>query len=216
MRRAEDRISSVILGAEYEYGSPQLQKKSPGHLFKDFGISTENLSIEHQGIVYYGEVERTLNKPGLCVHRNGTMNRQEPAIIFGDPQTRIIVAFENNPLYRIKSFISAYKIDPSGFKEFIETGNVGLHPTERKQLNAKFSENKVNLGTYKSMKSKFFKQLPEDARLSNKQIKEGKEARETKTPGELTRKEEKVIRRLEKYEKLKREFERDNDFKFDL
>ena len=45
LKRAEKRIPSVILGPEYEYGSPQLQRKSPAHLFKDFGISAETLSV---------------------------------------------------------------------------------------------------------------------------------------------------------------------------
>ena len=216
LRRAQDRISSVSLGSEYEYGSPQLQKKSSSNLFKDFGISTESLSTECQGIVCYGEIERKLNKPGLCVHRNGTMNRQEPAIIFGDPQTRTIVAFENNPLYQKKSFRSAYKIDPSAFEEFIKTGNVGLHPIERKQLIANISENKASLEKQRLMKSQFFKQLPKDARLNNKQIREGKQVRETKTPGDLTPKEEKIIKRLEKFEKSQRQFEIDNFFKLDL
>lgn len=76
-------------------------------------------------------MEKFLQNPNL-IRKDGSLNNQEPAIIFGNPKSQKVVAFENNILYDKNSFVSGYEIEEEAFEEFIKTVNIGLHPQERK------------------------------------------------------------------------------------
>ena len=75
-------------------------------------------------------METILSKQGLVVRKDGTLNKQEPTINIGDPETRGIISFENNPLYDKHHFISSYPVSPEAFEAFKETGNIGISKEE--------------------------------------------------------------------------------------
>ena len=54
--------------------------------------------------------ETTLGKPNLVIHPDGTLNKQEAALILGDKDNYGIVAFSKNPFYDKHYFISCYSI----------------------------------------------------------------------------------------------------------
>ena len=107
-----------------------MERKAPGHL-PDFGISTEGKSLEEMATEYKDLVETILGKPDLVVRKDGTLNKQEPTINMGDPETLGIVAFENNSLYDKHRFISSYPVSGEAFDHFVKTGEIGLSPDER-------------------------------------------------------------------------------------
>lgn len=78
-------------------------------------------------------METILSKQGLVVRKDGTLNKQELTINIGDPETRGIISFENNPLYDKHHFISSYPVSPEAFEAFKETGNIGISKQERAQ-----------------------------------------------------------------------------------
>ena len=138
LRRAEPRYSSEALGESYEYGQKQLERKAR-HLV-DFGISIEVKSIQEMAEEYKRYVENISRRPNLVVHKNGTLNKQEPTINIEDRKSREIVAFENNSLYDKHRFISSYPISDESFEDFVQTGNIGLSPEEKKAENDKLQK----------------------------------------------------------------------------
>jgi len=107
--RAEPLYSREILGDSYEYGGKHLERKAPKHL-PDFDIYIEGKSLEEVAMEYKDLVETILAKQSLVVRKDGTINKQEPTINIGDPETRAITAFENNSLYDKHRFISSYPV----------------------------------------------------------------------------------------------------------
>ena len=83
-------------------------------------------------IEYKDFLESLLSKQNLVIRKDGTLNKQEPTIHIGDPESLGIIVFENNPSYKDHHFISGYPISDEAFQVFKETGNIGLSPEERK------------------------------------------------------------------------------------
>lgn len=212
-RRAEPLFTSNVLGDSSQYGSQQLERKAPRHL-KDFGISTEDKSQEKMAFEYRNFVEEMLQKPNLVVHRNGTLNKQESTISIGDPESRGIVVFENNSLYDdIYHFITCYPPSPEGFEEFKTTGNLGLSPEERAAETDRLQMLEAQRQREEASPHSLHNNLPEDARMSNKQLREVESLnhRLGEDPNfELTEKETKLMQRAQKYERHKNEFDQNN------
>ena len=131
LRRSQPLYPSQALGDSYKYAGKQLERKAPRHLH-DFGISTEGKTVEEMAIEYKDLLETILAKPNLVICEEGTLNKQEPTINIGDPETRGIVSFENNLLYEDHHFIRGYPISKEAFEVFKEIGNIGLSPAEIK------------------------------------------------------------------------------------
>jgi len=106
-----------------------LERKAPRHL-EDFGISTEGKTVEEMVMEYKDLVESLLSKSNLVIREDGKLNKQEPTINIGDPESQGIVSFENNPLYEDHHFITSYTISKEAFETFEETGNIGSSPEE--------------------------------------------------------------------------------------
>ena len=209
LRRAQPLYPSQVLGDSYQYGGKQLERKAPRHL-PDFGISIVGKSIEELGVEYKDLVETILSKQGLVVRKDGTLNKQEPTINIGDPETRGIISFENNPLYEDHHFISGYPISEEAFEAFKETGNVGISPEERAQ---KINELQKTQAQAKKAARSFYSNLPEDARIGNQQLREVETLQEQlkQDPSiSLTEKEKNMIQRAEKYQQYKTQYYQNN------
>lgn len=97
----------------------------------DYNVSLEGKPKDEQGLAYFHEVEEFLKTPNLIVREDGTMNNQEPSILFLDKDSGLLASFEKNLFYDKYHFISSYEIDEDALKEFIRTGNIGASPAER-------------------------------------------------------------------------------------
>jgi hypothetical protein len=82
-----------LKGPDYLYSQKQLQPKGLRHL-SDFGISPKGKTLNEIASTYMFCVEELLRKPDLIWHKDGIMNKQEPAILGGDPESGLIAAFE--------------------------------------------------------------------------------------------------------------------------
>jgi hypothetical protein len=131
LRRAEPRYSSEVLGKYFQYSQEQLEIKAQSHLQKDYEVSSEGITKNEQGLSYKALIEDLLQTPDLIVQEHGTMNHQESATIFLDPDSTLFASFENNPLYENHHFITSYKIHKDAVNEFIKTGNIGESPETR-------------------------------------------------------------------------------------
>lgn len=149
LRRAEPLYPSQVLGDSFKYGRKQLEKKAPGHL-QDFNISTEGKTVEQMAMEYKNLSETILSKPNLVIRKDGRLNKQEPTVNIGDPESLGIVAFENSPLYEDHHFISTYTISEQAFQFFNKTGNIGISPEERKAITAKDTARKEQLQNEKT------------------------------------------------------------------
>ena len=220
LRRAQPLYPSEVLGDSYQYGGKQLERKAPRHL-PDFGISTEGKSLEEMASEYKNLVETILGKQDLVTREDGTLNKQEPTINIGDPETFGIVVFEKNPLYDNHHFITSYPVSKEAFEYFEETGNIGLSPEEREaeinelqRLQAKAEREKE-----KENARSFYSSLPEDARISNEQLREVEDLKtelEVDPNFELTDNQEKLLKRAENYQRHKTEFEKNQNKKDEL
>lgn len=117
LRRAQPLYPSQVLGDSFKYGGKQLEKKATRHL-QDFGISTEGKTVEEMAIEHKDLLEIIVSKPNLVIREDGTLNKQEPTVNIGDPESWAIVSFENNPLYEDHHFISGYLILKEAFEVF--------------------------------------------------------------------------------------------------
>lgn len=211
-RRAEPLYPSKVLGESYQYGGKQLERKAPRHL-PDFGISIVGKSIEQLGVEYKDLVETILSKQGLVVRKDGTLNKQELTINIGDPETRGIVSFENNPLYDKYHFISSYPVSPEAFEAFKETGNIGMSKEERAQEINKVQRTQAQAERERTTARSFYNTLPEDARIGNQQLREVEAIQEQlkQDPSlSLTEKEKDMLQRAEKYQQYKNKFYQNN------
>ena len=211
-RRAEPLYPSQVLGDSYQYGGKQLERKAPRYL-PDFGISIVGKSIEELGVEYKDLVETILSKQGLVVRKDGTLNKQEPTINIGDPETRGIISFENNPLYDKHHFISSYPVSPEAFEAFKETGNIGISKEERAQEINELQRTQAQAERERTRARSFYSNLPEDARIGNQQLREVETLQEQlkQDPSiSLTEKEKNMIQRAEKYQQYKNEFYQNN------
>jgi len=214
LRRAQPLYPSQVLGDSFKYGGKQLERKAPRHLL-NFGFSIQDKTIQEMANEYRDLIEMLLSKPNLITHQDGTLNKQESTINIGDPESRIIVAFENNSLYEDHHFISAYSISDEAFKTFEETGNIGSSPEERAQEINKFQKAKAQAEREKTASSSFYNSLPEDARIGNEQLRQVKSLQEQlkQDPSiSLTEKEKRMIQRAEKYQQYKTKFYQDTPF----
>ena len=212
LRRAQPLDSSEVLGDSYQYGGKQLERKAPRHL-KDFGISTEGKTVEEMAMEYKDLVESLLSRSNLVIREDGTLNQQEPTINIGDPESRGIVAFENNPLYENHHFITSYPISPEAFKEFEEKGNIGSSREERAAEMNETQRKQAQLEREASNARSFHSSLPEDARIGNQQLREVEAIQEQlkEDPNfPLTEKEKNMIQRAEKYQQYKNKFYQNN------
>ena len=172
LRRAEPLYSSEALGESFKYGQKQLERKAPSHLKKDFGVSSEGKTIEEMAAEYHDCIENLLQQPNLIVRKDGTLSKQEPTINIGDRKSRKIVSFENNSLYDKNHFISSYGITPEAFDDFEATGNIGLSPAEKKIKTDKLQKKRAQMQKEGANTNSFRRSLPEDARISNSQLRE--------------------------------------------
>lgn len=127
---------------------------------------------------YYAEIEQLLQKENL-ITKNGTLNNQELTINIGDPDSFMIVSFENNQRFDRKHFITSYRSNEDGFDNFEENGNIGQSNEER--MSAKNSEKilqqqKLELKKQKLAEKenarKIYSTIPRDARLDGPQVRE--------------------------------------------
>lgn len=213
LRRAEPLYSSEILGESFQYSQEQLEIKAPRHLLDDYNVSLEGKTLEEQGLAYFHEVEEFLKTPNLIVREDGTMNHQEPSIIFFNEDSRLFVSFENNPLYKDHHFINSYKIIPEAVEEFRETGNIGESPETRKLKIDQDQRLKAAQERIQTNQKSFYLTLPEDARLGNRQLREAEMLQEqlkVDSNFQLTDKEKSLLERAQKYETHKKEFYKNN------
>lgn len=178
---------------------------------KDFKVSEEGKTI---GTTYFHCIEELLKKPGLIDYPNKTLNKQESVYIIGDPESKIIVAFEKSVLSDEYHFISAYEIDDEPFKTFTETGNLGLHPVERRKLIDELHKNQTKA------ESLFHSHLPNDSKISYGQLRDVERLREafSNNPDfrhNLTNKDKNLLLRAQKYEYYKEEYWKNTTKKFD-
>jgi len=212
LRRAQPLYPSQVLGDSYKYGDKQLERKAPSHL-EDFGIYTEGKTVEEMAIEYKDLLETILAKPNLVICEEGTLNKQEPTINMGDPETRGIVSFENNPLYEDHHFISGYPISEEAFETFKETGNIGSSPEERAQEINELQRTQAQAERERQAARSFYSNLPEEARIGNQQLREveGIQERLREDPkSPLTEKEKNMIERAEKYQQYKTQYYQNN------
>lgn len=213
LRREQPLYPSQVLGDYYKYVRKQLKRKTRRHL-TDFGISIVGKSIEELAVEYKDLVETILSKQGLVVRKDGTLNKQEPTINIGDPETWEVVLFENNPLYEDHHFISSYPISEKAFNHFVKTGEIGISPEERKAKIDVAQKKQAQAEREKTTKHVFFNSLPEDARIGNHQLREVETIQERlrEDPNSpLTEKEKNMIQRAEKYQQYKNKFYQDID-----
>lgn len=162
LRRAQPLYPSQVLGDSFKYGGKQLKRKARRHL-EDFGISTEGKTVEEMAIEYKNLLEIIVSKPNLVIREDGTLNKQKPTVNIGDPESREIISFENNPLYEDHHFITGYPISEEAFEVFKETANIGLSPAERKSKIDTFQKKQAE--REKTTARSFYINLPEDARM---------------------------------------------------
>lgn len=137
----------------------------------------------------------------------------EPTINIGDPESRIIVVFEKNPLYDKNHFISSYLIAPKAFDDFEETGNIGLSPKERQKTNDQLQRTRAQAERERTTARSFYSNLPEDARIGNKQLREVETLQQQlkEDPSfSLTENQKDLLQRVEKYQHYKQEFYQKN------
>lgn len=91
------------------------------------------------------------------------MNKQEPTINIGDPESRGIVSFENNPLSEDHHFISGYPISEEAFEAVKETGNIGSSREERDQEINELQRTKAQAEREIKAARSFYSSLPEEA-----------------------------------------------------
>ena len=159
-------------------------------------------------------LESLVSKPNLVIREDGRLNRQEPTINIGDPESLGIVSFENNPLYEDHHFISGYPISEEAFETFKETGNIGSSPEERAQEINELQRTQAQAEREKTTARSFYTSLPEEARIGNKQLREVETLQEQlkQDPSiSLTEKEKNMIQRAEKYQQYKNKFYQDID-----
>jgi len=212
VRRAQPLYPSQVLGDSYQYGGKQLARKAPRHLI-DFGISTEGKTVEEMSMEYKDVAEMLLSKPKLVIHEEGTLNKQEPTINIGDPESLGIVSFENNPLYDKHHFISCYIVSQKAFDDFVETGEIGISPEERKMKIDAFQKKQAQAEREKENAHSFYSSLPQDARIGNKQLGEAealKQKLKEDPKFQLTEKEKNMIQRAEKYQQSKNQYYQNN------
>ena len=213
LRRAQPLYPSQVLGDSFKYGGKQLARKAPRHL-KDFGISTEGKTVKEMCIEYKDLLESLLSKPNLMIREYGTLNKQEPTINIGDPESFRIVSFENNPLYEDHHFISSYKISKKRFQNFNETGNIGMSPEQRAQERNDVQRTQAQAERQKTTARSFYNSLPAEARIGNKELREIETLQQQlkQDPSiSLTEKQKNMIQRAEKYQQYKNKFHQDID-----
>jgi len=216
LRRAEPLYESKVLGPSYFYGEKQLEQKGGKHLERDYGVSIKGKNSKQVAVEYYNCNENILQKKNLIHYPYGTMNKQESANIYGDPESKFIVAFENDILSDNKFFISGYKVSQKAFDEFRQSGNVGMTKDAKKILNNSMQKEKAKrLGEKENVRS-FYHSLSPDAKITKEQLQEVKMLKLKRDSNyKLTEKEERLLKREEKYQQHKQEFFKNNPNIFD-
>jgi hypothetical protein len=167
---------------------------------------------------YHDCIENLLQQTDLFVRKDGKLSKQEPTINIGDPKSRKIVSFENNPLYDKNHFISSYEITPEAFNSFEVTSNIGLSPAEKKVKTDQLQKVQARTEREQENASSFYSNLPNYAKISNKQLDEFEMLQEqlkTHSNFQLTDKQKNLIERGEKYLQHKQEFSKNNPKIFD-
>lgn len=204
-RRASPLYPSNSLGPKYKYSLAQLQKKVLRHS-KDFGISHTDKTLKQISLEYKTVLEKVLAKKNLIVHKEALFTKNESTHIFGDPESHIVITFENNPNYQDHYFISGYNIRPEKFELFKETGHLGTSKKEKNEGSIIAQNNKVQLAKKKLNDKLFYSKLPSNARISNKQLRQVEELHQQlkydqNTP--LTNKQKELMRRAEIFKNYK-------------
>jgi hypothetical protein len=120
------------------------------------------------------------NKKDVVVYKNATLNQQEKVIIFYEPNSRIMAAFEDKPQYKTNSFITSYQINDKASKEFENTRNIGLSKLERQ--NHRNDEQKVQakIERAENIENIARNTFPTNSKMGNKQLSDAKEIQQKK------------------------------------
>jgi hypothetical protein len=104
--------------------------------------------------------------------------------------------------------ISCYPIPEAAFEEFQKTGNIGVTPEERV-----VRKNEAQLEREASNARSFYRNLPKDARIGNKQLREVEALQEKlkENPNfPLSEKQKNMLQRADKYQQYKNKFYQNN------
>lgn len=104
--------------------------------------------------------------------QTGRMNKQENIIGFGEVVSKIIILFEDNPLYDNdkKSFISAYPITDNKINKFFATGEIGVSREKQRQYFEKQQATKLKLEHESSFRRRLYNALPDNAKIGKSQL----------------------------------------------
>ena len=211
-RRVLPLYLSTVLGEEYKYSLKQLEVKGKRHL-EEFGILDNYKNDTQRGLVYKDALETILSKSNLIINKSANFTQNENTTIFGDPESNIVVVFENDDLQKSHFFISGYKVKTFNFNKFNETGQLGTSKEEKLQYIARSKEKKIQIQKEKMNSRLFYDQLPLNARISKKQLNEVEQiTKQLKTDKNirLTKSQKKLIERAKYYKKSKAQFDSNN------
>ena len=211
LRRAEPLYSSGVLGGDYQYSQKQLERKYR-HL-DGYNITLPGDHVPFEAAKLYKDcIENMLSKPNL-IAKEGTLSKEEPAMLFVDPETKMMIAFEANPAYNKRHFISSYKISDESIIEFGTKSNIGYSPAERKKYYDENQRARARQERIQQDNSQFYKNLPEDGRISNKQLRdvEAIKNRLKENPNFLlSDKQKNLVKRAEKFQHYKAKWNTEN------
>lgn len=203
-------LANEVPGKSFLYSQRQLELKSK-HL-ADLNL-TRSENITAAGLEYYRIVEGFLRKKDLVRRANATMNKQEPAYIFGDENSKLIIAFEKNPLYDNYNFISAYPLGPEPFGEFLKSDNVGISKDERSSLNLTSPKTQAEVNAQiiaeRKLEKELYNSLPTLAKISKKDYRyylDVKRKLAENPDVELTRREKIILKRGKSYQVHRKKF----------
>jgi len=212
-RRQEPLYPSESLGDSYKYGGPQLKRKAPRHLLKDYGIPVEGKTDFQLAVEYRALIEGQLAKPNLDVRLDGILSDKEPAIFMGDPDVLAITIFEKNTLYEDNHFVSNYRVSPESYTEAMETGKLGISDAERADLVNEAQRLQALKDRQKQSSDSLYSNLPPEARMSNQQLREVQALQDQlgENPNfPLTEKQQALMDRASKYEHYKNQYNQNN------
>ena len=200
-RRSMPKRKSAVLKEGQLYAEQQLVRKGREHL-ESMGISTKGLTDKQVANILFDIVESSISSPKVQSQKT-EYNGQEIVDAYGNPETRQISTFENNPNHP-----QIYRITAK------ETGKLGLTPKERADLAKQIKLKKDKIAQKKAAARKFFREMNPDLKVSNDQIRKANNLKKQirKNPDrKLTPKEQKLLNRVKKFNEHKNKFFPNND-----
>ena len=211
-RRSMPKRKSAVLKEGQLYAEQQLVRKGREHL-ESMGISTKGLTDKQVANILFDIVESSISSSKVQSQKT-EYNGQEIVDAYGNPETRQISTFENNPNHPQSHFISSYIVSQRKYDKWKETGKLGLTPKERADLARQIKLKKDKIAQKKAAARKFFREMNPDLKVSNDQIRKAnnlkKQIREN-PDRKLTPKEQKLLNRVKKFNEHKNKFFPNND-----